>query len=78
VAVLDDFRSLEIARGNKLTRTKSANQDKGQQREVNDTIEAFRTSGAAPIPFSELVATMKVIFAARQSAASGEAVDLNG
>lgn len=77
VAILDDFRSLEIAKGNKLTLTKSANQDKGQQREVNDTIEAFRTKGTAPIPFAELVATMKVIFAARQSAASGEAVDLS-
>ena len=77
VAILDDFRSLEIANAGKSSRTKSANQDKGQQREVNDTIEAFRTKGAAPIPFPELVATMKVIFAARQSAASGEVVDLN-
>jgi len=74
VAILDDFRSLEITNAGKSTRTKSANQDKGQQREVNETIEAFRTKGAAPIPFPELVATMKVIFAARQSAASGEAV----
>ena len=77
VAILDDFRSLEIANAGKSTRTKSANQDKGQQREVNDTIEAFRTKGAAPIPFPELVATMKVIFAARQSAVSGEVVELN-
>jgi polar amino acid transport system substrate-binding protein len=77
VAILDDFRSLEIAKGGKVTRTKSANQDKGQEREVSNTIEAFRTTGSAPIPFPELVATMKVIFAARQSAATGEAVDLD-
>ena len=77
VAILDDFRLLEIAKAGKSTRTKSANQDKGQQREVNDTIEAFRTTGTAPIPFIELVATMKVIFAARQSAASGEAVAIS-
>lgn len=77
VAILDDFRSLEIAKGGQLTRMKSANQDKGQEREVNDTIEAFRTRGTSPIPFAELVATMKVIFGARRSAASGEAVEVN-
>ena len=77
VAILDDFRLLEIAKGARVTRTKSATQDKGQEREIGNTIEAFRTTGSAPIPFPELVATMKVIFAARQSAASGEAVHLD-
>jgi len=77
VAILDDFRALETVKADKSTRTKSANQDKGQQREVHDTIEAFRSAGAAPIPFAELVATMRVIFAARRSVASGEAVPVN-
>ena len=77
VAILDDFRAVEIAKGARTTRTKSANQDKGQQREVNETIDAFR-KGNAPIPFPELVATMKVIFAARQSALTGKAVDFTG
>lgn len=77
VAILDDFRSLETVKGDRSIRTKSANQDKGQQREVNETIEAFRTKGMAPIPFPELVATMRVIFAARRSATSGEAVEVN-
>jgi len=77
VAILDDFRALETVKAGKSTRTKSANQDKGQQREVHDTIETFRNAGRAPIPFAELVATMRVIFAARQSARSGEAVAVN-
>jgi hypothetical protein len=55
---------------------KSANQDKGQKREVSETIDSFRTKGVSPIPFSELVAGMRVIFAARQSAISGLPVTL--
>ena len=75
-AVMDDFRSLEIVKGGKPTRVKAANQDKGQSREVAETIEAFRTRGVAPIPFAELVAGMRVIFGARQSLISGQPVKL--
>ena len=76
VGVIDDFRSLEIIKRGKPIRIKAANQDKGQKREVEETIRSFRTTGAAPISFGELVAGMKVIFAARQSAASGQPVAL--
>jgi len=76
VGVIDDFRSLEIIRRGKPIRIKAANQDKGQKTEVEETIKSFRTTGAAPITFEQLVAGMKVIFAARQSATSGQAVPL--
>jgi polar amino acid transport system substrate-binding protein len=76
VAVLDDFRSLELIRENKQSRTKAANQDKGQAREVAETVEGFRKTGMAPIPFDEMVAGMKVIFAARESLASGQPVSV--
>ncbi|HXI61953.1 MAG TPA: bi-domain-containing oxidoreductase, partial [Pyrinomonadaceae bacterium] len=76
VGVIDDFRSLEIIKRGKPIRIKAANQDKGQKREVEETIKSFRTIGAAPIPFEQLVGGMKVIFAARQSAASGQPVAL--
>jgi predicted dehydrogenase/threonine dehydrogenase-like Zn-dependent dehydrogenase len=75
-AVMDDFRSLEIVKGGKPTRVKAANQDKGQSREVAETIDAFRTRGVAPIPFAELVAGMRVIFGARQSLITGQPVKL--
>ena len=78
VAMLDDFRSLETLKAGKSNRTKSANQDKGQQREVEETIERFRTTGAGPIPFDQLVNTMRVIFAARESAMSGRPVEIAG
>jgi predicted dehydrogenase/threonine dehydrogenase-like Zn-dependent dehydrogenase len=77
VGVIDDFRSLEIVKAGKPTRRKGANQDKGQSREVADTVDAFRTTGQAPIPFAELVAVMRVIFAARQSVLTGQPVALN-
>ena len=77
VGVIDDFRSLEIVKGGKPTRVKAANQDKGQSRQVTETVDAFRTTGQAPIPFAELVAGMRVIFAARQSILSGQPVSLN-
>ena len=77
VGVIDDFRLLEIIKGGKPVRVKSANQDKGQKREVAETVNAFRTEGVAPIPFSELVAGMRVIFAARQSVILGQPVTLS-
>lgn len=76
VGVIDDFRSLEIIKGGKPMRAKAATQDKGQKREVEETIKSFRTLGAAPIPFSQLVAGMRAIFAARQSAVSGQPIKL--
>jgi predicted dehydrogenase len=76
VGVIDDFRSLEIIKRGKPSRVKAANQDKGQKLEVEETIKSFQARGAAPIPFEELVAGMKVIFAARQSATSGQPVAL--
>jgi predicted dehydrogenase/threonine dehydrogenase-like Zn-dependent dehydrogenase len=76
VGVIDDFRALEIIKRGKPIRIKAANQDKGQKREVEETIKSFRTIGAGPIPFEQLVAGMKVIFAARQSATSGQPVAL--
>ncbi len=76
VAALDDFRRLEITRGGKQTRKKAMNQDKGQARQLAETVNAFRTRGAAPIPFDELVNGMQAVFAARQSLASGAPVDV--
>ena len=73
VAVLDDFRKLEITQNGKHQRSKASNQDKGQARQIERTVEAFRTRGTAPILFDELVAGMQVIFAASRSLVSGEA-----
>lgn len=76
VAVLDDFRALEITEGEKVNRTKASNQNKGQEIQVAETVKAFRASGCAPIPFGELVTVMRVIFGARKSSLTGEAVTI--
>lgn len=76
VGVLDDFRALELTQGDKSNRIKSSSQDKGQEREVQETVSAFRKSGSGPIPFEELVMAMRVIFAARRSALSGQTIEL--
>ncbi len=74
VATLDDFRRLEIMRDGRKSRTKSMNQDKGQEHQIEATLDRMLSSGSSPIPFDELVAGMQVIFAAKQSLAVGQAV----
>lgn len=76
VATLDDFRRLEITLNDKRTLIKSANQDKGQATQIAKTINCFRITGSAPIPFDEIVAGMNVIFAAQKSLVSGQPVEL--
>lgn len=76
VAVLDDFRRLEITRNGRSKREKSRNQDKGQKTEMAETVRSFRQNEAAPIPFVELLAGMEVIFAAQESMRSGLPVDV--
>ncbi len=77
VGILDDFRVLQITQNGKTQRENSANQDKGQQQQMAKTIQAFHETGTAPIPFSELIADMRVIFAVRQSLSLGQAVSLD-
>ncbi len=71
VATLDDFRVLEVMRQSKRSRTKQANQDKGQSAEMHQTVETFRTTGTSPIPFEDLYVVMQAIFAAQRSIRSG-------
>lgn len=76
VAVLDDFRVLEITSGGKRRKHKSMNQDKGQARQVAEMVAGFRQTGTAPIPFEELVAGMRAVFAARTSLSTGVPADV--
>ncbi len=76
VATLDDFRRLEVTCDGTSDRTKAWNQDKGQESEMAETVEGFRTDGSGPIPFDELVAGMRAIFGARQSLRTEQPIDL--
>ncbi|NNF04408.1 MAG: oxidoreductase, partial [Rhodothermales bacterium] len=76
VAVLDDFRRLDVTRGGKISTSKSMNQDKGQSLQIAATLDGFKAHGAAPIPFEELVTGMRAVFAAGRSLSSGESVSV--
>jgi predicted dehydrogenase len=54
VAVLDDFRKLELTRDGKTKRIKGQ-RDKGHRRELQLTINAIRSGNISPIPFEELI-----------------------
>jgi len=75
VAVLDDFRRLELVqRGRKKVHKSRLRQDKGHQEECNAFISAVQKGSSLPIPFEELVATSLTTLAIEESLRSGEAV----
>ncbi len=75
VAVLEDFRRLELVRGGKKHVFRSLwRQDKGHRGEWNAFLAAITNGSESPIPFSEIVATMQGTFALEQSRCLGRPV----
>jgi polar amino acid transport system substrate-binding protein len=79
LAVLDDFREVEISRGGKRKKTRKMSQDKGFDEEVAAFVAAAR-GGALPIPLADLVATTRATFAIEASLRTGQpaAVTVDG
>ena len=76
VAVLDDFRTLEMTRNGNRTRRKKA-QDKGWQAEWVAFTDAIRAGGPPPIPYAQLIGVTRATFAAVESLRlSGQVVTL--
>ncbi len=73
VGIIHDFCTLELTRNGKTTKTKHR-RDKGHQREVELTLKAMRSGGAAPIPFEQLVEITKASFAVHESISTGQPV----
>jgi predicted dehydrogenase len=73
VAVLDDFRSLELVAGGRSRKQRSANQDKGFDEEIRLTLEAMKAGGSMPISFEELHATTRATLAVLTALRSGQA-----
>jgi predicted dehydrogenase/threonine dehydrogenase-like Zn-dependent dehydrogenase len=68
VAVLEDFRRLELVRGGKRRVFRSfLRQDKGHQGEWEAFVNAIQTGAESPIPFREIVNTMRATFALEES-----------
>jgi predicted dehydrogenase/threonine dehydrogenase-like Zn-dependent dehydrogenase len=78
VAVLDDFRRLELVRhGRKQVVRSLWRQDKGHAGEWKLFAKAIRTGEEAPIPFDEIVATTLSTLRIAESRCSGEAVEVH-
>ncbi len=77
VAILDDFRRLElIDQGRRKTWRSRLGQDKGHRAEWLELIQAIRQKGDAPIPYTQLFAVSRAAILARHALQSGEAVSL--
>jgi predicted dehydrogenase len=75
VAVLDDFRQLELVRGGKKRVFRSLlRQDKGHRGEWEAFATAIQTGAESPIPYREIVSTMLATFALEQSWCLGQPV----
>ncbi len=75
VAVLEDFRRLELVGGGRKRVVRSRwRQDKGHRGEWVAFVAALRSGGDAPIPLDEIVTTMQATFALEESRESGQAV----
>ncbi len=77
VAVLDDFRSLEMVHGGRRQVIRSRlRQDKGHAAEWQAFVSALQTGGAAPIPYEQLLGVTRATFAAVEALRSRQAVDI--
>jgi predicted dehydrogenase/NADPH:quinone reductase-like Zn-dependent oxidoreductase len=75
VAVLEDFRRLELIReGKKRTFRSPLRQDKGHRGELEAFVAAIQSGSESPIPFSEIVTTMLTTFALEESRCLGRPV----
>ncbi len=66
VAVLDDFRALEMVREGKKKTVKLWSQNKGHFNEMQALVRAIR-GGQAPIPYEQIIGVTKASFAAVES-----------
>jgi predicted dehydrogenase/threonine dehydrogenase-like Zn-dependent dehydrogenase len=74
VAVLEDFRRLELVRqGRKRVFRSLLRQDKGHSGEWKAFVTALRTGAQAPIPFNEIVSTTLATLRVLDSRSSGRA-----
>ncbi len=64
MAVLDDYRSLElVANGKRQVERSRLRQDKGHQAEWQAFASAVQSGGPPPIPYDQLFGVMRLTFA---------------
>ena len=79
VAVLEDFRRLELVSGGQKQVFRSLlRQDKGHRGEWEAFVSAVRAGRDSPIPLAETVTTMLATFALEESRKTGQPVSVRG
>jgi predicted dehydrogenase len=79
VAVLDDFRSLELVKdGRRKTIRSRLAQDKGHAASWRAFLQAVQQGGPPPIPYEQLLGVTQATFAAVEALGSGETVPVAG
>jgi len=76
VAILVDFRSLELARSGRGRTERSSGQDKGFEEEMRRFLAAVRVGGPMPIPFEQSYASTRATLAIVESLHTGAPVAL--
>jgi polar amino acid transport system substrate-binding protein len=82
IAVLDDFRVLQITKDGKRKEVKLMGQDKGHLNEMQSLVNGIKSGnpensqGRAPIPYQQLIGVTKATFAAVESLRSASRVDI--
>jgi predicted dehydrogenase len=76
VAVLDDFRKLEIVKDGKKKEERLAVQDKGWRDEMRAFAKSIREGGEPPIPYEQLIGVTKSTFAAVESIRAGNTIKI--
>ncbi|MFC1712122.1 bi-domain-containing oxidoreductase [Candidatus Poribacteria bacterium] len=77
VAVLDDFRKLQLISGGRTRNIKKHKQDKGHRKELQMFIRAVRDGGIMPIEFREIVMTTFLTFMIERSLREGIPLDIS-
>jgi predicted dehydrogenase len=78
VAVLEDFRTLELVRNGRRQVSRSRwRQDKGHRGEWEAFANALRSGGESPIGFDEIISTTLATLRAVESRTSGQAVPVD-
>ncbi|HSY64004.1 MAG TPA: bi-domain-containing oxidoreductase [Terriglobales bacterium] len=78
VAVLEDFRCLELVRhGKKQTFRSLFRHDKGHRAELKAFAEAIRGGGRTPIPFEEIVSITLATLRVAESRSSGQRLEVD-
>jgi predicted dehydrogenase/threonine dehydrogenase-like Zn-dependent dehydrogenase len=75
IAVLDDFRSLEMVYDGRRTMVKKK-QDKGWKDEWASFVNVIRTGGGPPIPYEQLIGVTRATFAVMESLHNGERISV--